>query len=509
MTFVSPNIVSGGNVAGYAILLTYLTANKSNSLFSFVLGIPFERMIFMHLLCSLVAVALSVFHTYVAYTCENCDRDDDRRRDLSSHDDDGGSHAQFGLDPNLAKFLVDGGTNTSGTLILACLVALVVTSFIPLFRRYCFNIWLLTHILAAIGVIVFCAAHSVSSIFVVAVWWIVDCVVRYAILAGCKYPTKCTLTTVRPDIVQVSFPKPPSFTYRAGQFVQVAFPAISVLEFHPISFSSAPQEDTVTLHIRALGNWSRKLVELADKQSEATILLEGPYGNLSVDVDNEKRYKMALLVSGGIGVTPVQSVGKSLLYDHVFKGRSLKKLHFVWAVGELDMVHDIPPLGGSELVGAAGPVETRRGKGDIELATRSYSTSSSIEVSGGESSEFATIDIDNGGGKTITTPNRIVQTDVYLTSKTTKHNDDDSEVPPPNLSSYISLYKGRPDVDSIFTDTKQAALEAGETHVMVVGCGPRVLMEQLQEACRRHSGASAVIGCGGVVFDLHLETFEL
>jgi NAD(P)H-flavin reductase len=67
----------------------------------------------------------------------------------------------------------------------------------------------------------------------------------------------------------------------------------------------------VTLHIRGIGEWSAKLVKLAENQEEVDIMVEGPYGQLRVDIDNEDRYKVVLLVSGGIGVTHCQSVGKT------------------------------------------------------------------------------------------------------------------------------------------------------------------------------------------------------
>jgi predicted ferric reductase len=494
-TFVAPSLDSSGEIAGYAILLTFLLANKSNSIFALVFGIPFERLVALHKYASVVAVVLSIFHGYVAYyygDSSNDSSNDRRRRHLSS---DSSSHWRNGVDPDWFQFLWDGGTNLTGSLIVVCMAILILTSFFRiLMRQYAFNLWMVTHVLLSVGVIAFCILHSVVSIWFVFGWWMLDVILRYVVCAACRYPTKCTLKTCRPDVVQVEFDKPKSFTYRAGQFVQIAFPALNVLEFHPISISSAPHERTVTLHVRVLGDWSRRLYRLAEKQSEhdapreVSMLLEGPYGNVSVDMDNRKRYKLALLLSGGIGVTHCQSVGKALLH----RG-GMKKLHFVWSVRDINMVHDMPPVGG-------------RGR-DIELAVARSSQDSptgSFSTASDESNLEIIYENDSGNDikdSTIST----IQTDVYLTGTKSTNHDDVATMSA--LPSYATLYPGRPDVDSIVAEMKRQALELNESHVAVFACGPHALLSNVQEACRVHS--SSVVECGGVKFDLHLETFDM
>ena len=73
--------------------------------------------------------------------------------------------------------------------------------------------------------------------------------------------------------------------------VYIALPELSSFEWHPFSLSSAPHQRVVTMHIRDGGNWTSALYKLAMKKSEVSILMEGPYGNLGVDVMSEMRYK--------------------------------------------------------------------------------------------------------------------------------------------------------------------------------------------------------------------------
>ena len=44
------------------------------------------------------------------------------------------------------------------------------------------------------------------------------------------------------------------------------------------------------------------------------------------------------------------------------------------------------------------------------------------------------------------------------------------------------------------------------THVAVFGCGPKVLIDNLQEACRTHS--KGLVESDGVTFDVHEEIFD-
>ncbi|KAL7575529.1 hypothetical protein ACA910_020110 [Epithemia clementina (nom. ined.)] len=157
-----------------------------------------------------------------------------------------------------------------------------------------------------------------------------DLIIRKIVMARHRYPRKATLHIISDTVVQVSFPKVAGFDYNPGQYVYIAVPELSSFEWHPFSLSSAPHQPFVTMHIRAAGNWTSALYNLASEKSELPILMEGPYGNFGVDVTSEKRYKVFLLLCGGIGVTPMQSMFCHLLHEHGTDSRQLKKLKIVW-----------------------------------------------------------------------------------------------------------------------------------------------------------------------------------
>jgi hypothetical protein len=90
---------------------------------------------------------------------------------------------------------------------------------------------------------------------------------------------------------------------------------------------------------------------------------------------------------------------------------------------------------------------------------------------------------------------RLVETDIYLTKA--------SQGVPITLDDGRNLYCGRPDLDAVIADVKEEAKKLGVTHVAVFGCGPKVLVDKLKDACRQQSQILSK-----VKFDVHEEIFD-
>jgi len=514
-TFVVPSVAASGTMASYAMYYTFVTASKANSPFSFLLGIPYERLIGLHWLSGLTAVGLGLCHGYVSYQLGK----GGNRRWLEDNND-----GETSTEVKLGQFIWDGQINWSGTVLLIAAAATVLLSSLPILRRFMFNVWYFTHIILGITVVVMLFLHSVSSTAFVAIWWSFDLFIRYAILA-IQNKTKARIRIIgmrkwkdmqpHEPAVEVIISKPPGFTYKAGQFVRIAIPAINAMEFHPFSISSAPHEECVTLHIRRLGDWTDKLVQLAEKRKFTTILLEGPYGASSIGLDDDEKYKLVLCVSGGIGVTPCQSIGKDLLHSHRTEGRNLKQLRFVWTVRDLAIVDDIPPLlleqepdddystSSPEYRRMVRRSDTFRESIRLGDGSSPMSVSSSFFAQSGEETELPAEERNRPG--TLRRP-AVVQVDVYCTRSS---GDDVKTVDESGRRVPYNVYQSRPNLDKIFEDFKQAAIALGERNVAVIGCGPSSLMSALQDACLKHS--ASVVSCGDdyVFFDLHKEHFAL
>jgi len=114
-------------------------------------------------------------------------------------------------------------------------------------------------------------------------------------------------------IIQVSFPKNSlaelTGAYKVGQYVFVNFPQLSLLEWHPFSISSGPDESTLEIHIRSLGDHTAQVLARAEKSPFLWIRVDGPYGNLGLKL---RRFPNIVLAAGGIGISPVIGMVKDL-----------------------------------------------------------------------------------------------------------------------------------------------------------------------------------------------------
>ena len=59
------------------------------------------------------------------------------------------------------------------------------------------------------------------------------------------------------EITEIVMYRPAGFIYKSGQYVKVACLGLNKKEFHPFTITSSPQDDFISLHIRAIGKVSR------------------------------------------------------------------------------------------------------------------------------------------------------------------------------------------------------------------------------------------------------------
>jgi predicted ferric reductase/mono/diheme cytochrome c family protein len=110
------------------------------------------------------------------------------------------------------------------------------------------------------------------------------------------------------------------FSIRAGEISN---------QFHPFSITAAPGDPTLTITVKAVGDYTRALRRL---EPGAEAVVEGPYGSFSHrNVPNRNQ----IWIAGGIGVTPFLSMARSLRYanepavDFYYCVENAEEAHFL------------------------------------------------------------------------------------------------------------------------------------------------------------------------------------
>jgi predicted ferric reductase len=295
-SLVFPDVKISGQVARAGLIASLVFAQRANSIVTFLLGMPVDRALHYHKLAGRLAGVASLLHLIA-----------------------------FFLDPTVWGFFLNT-VNASGSIMMLIIVAMVIASD-PNVRRYLYEVFYLIHIVGAVGLVIGAFFHSGSLVPTVAVLtWGADSMMRY--FATTRHTTGTRLVQISDSVVELQFPK--SFDYNPGQYVYIKVPELSRWQWHPFSICSAPcQSGCVTLRIRNHGDWTAGLFTMPS--SRPTVLVQGPYGNLGIDVmADDRKYRDIILIGGGIGVTPMQSVLDQILHEQHHKQRQLRSLTFVW-----------------------------------------------------------------------------------------------------------------------------------------------------------------------------------
>ncbi|XP_060030546.1 dual oxidase 1 isoform X3 [Erinaceus europaeus] len=137
-------------------------------------------------------------------------------------------------------------------------------------------------------------------------------------------------------VTHLRFQRPQGFEYKSGQWVRIACLALGTTEYHPFTLTSAPHEDTLSLHIRAAGPWTTRLREIYSPPTGDVcarypkLYLDGPFGE---GHQEWHKFEVSVLVGGGIGVTPFASILKDLVFKssvscQVFCKKYICERHF-------------------------------------------------------------------------------------------------------------------------------------------------------------------------------------
>ena len=112
------------------------------------------------------------------------------------------------------------------------------------------------------------------------------------------------------------FEKPEGFTFKPGQAIDVilADPSLSdaASARHTFSLVSAPFQDELIVATRMRDSAFKRALKLLPIGAAAQ--LDGPFGSLIL---HNNRARPAVLIAGGIGITPFMSIVQQAAHDHL------------------------------------------------------------------------------------------------------------------------------------------------------------------------------------------------
>lgn len=240
--------------------------------------------------------------------------------------------------------------NFFGQVVLLCCLIMGVTSLNPIRRRF-YEVFYYCHHLFIVVIIATCLHFSQ---FVVWMYPAVCIFMMHRILANSQSRVPCEvvdLEAIPGQITRLVFRRSPGKAghYHAGQFVYLRIPMLSHTQWHPFSISSSPieYEDTFTVHVKAIGNFTKSLFALAiqarEERKMPLIYVDGFYGKMS---DDFQHYPALVFVAGGIGATPVISIVGKILDSMRNNDPKLAKtqVYFHWTSREIGIFHEFEPL---------------------------------------------------------------------------------------------------------------------------------------------------------------------
>jgi predicted ferric reductase len=236
---------------------------------------------------------------------------------------------QYYRDENTAIIVIKVPTRIPGTddvnnytipvqtvLAFITIICMGVFGLAPI-RRRCWELFKYTHLIAAYAIIpstIYHAAASWEYLMPGLTVYIVDRFLRMS--RSHRMVPKAAVTLIDNEHVRVAFTGG-FVSHHAGQYAYINVPAISILEWHPFTISSAPGLDVRTMHVKSQGSgtFTGALLDIArqspNEAVEIELFVDGPIGPTNLHMVED--YDAVILVAGGVGITPCASIVGDLM----------------------------------------------------------------------------------------------------------------------------------------------------------------------------------------------------
>ena len=367
--------ISRGSAAAlsfcYCMLLLSVSKNlitkmKEISLHQYI---PLDSHLQFHKICAITALFFSIVHT-IAHMVNFYHLGTQPAHHLQCM-----SREIFfppGVTPDVSYWFFQTMTGVTGVSLYCLMVTIFIFAWTPI-RKRAYRFFWLTHQLY-VFLYFLSVVHGLARITSAPKFWLFFIIpgIIYALdkivsLRGSYMELDILGTEILPsDVIKIKFYRPPNYKFLSGQYVQVGVisssglnnesqlfqiscTAIKPEEFHSLTITSAPHEDFLSVHVKAVGAWTWKLrnyfdpnfnkLEASDEDSKyedsdsgivPKVRIQGPFGGGNQDW---YKFEVAVMIGAGIGVTPYASILNDLVFGtstNRYSGVACKKVYFLW-----------------------------------------------------------------------------------------------------------------------------------------------------------------------------------
>jgi len=169
--------------------------------------------------------------------------------------------------PSFVFWVYGTPTNMSGVILLLWMLFFYAVSMA---RQYLYNFFMHVHGKLFVVCYVLSVVHGMHQLFAYPLFWlfcigpgILFILDRLWSFARVNAPLPVLAAQVLPSkVLKLTIAKPPHVTYSSGQFLRLASDFLRRDEWHPLSITSAPHQDHLSVHVRAVGPWTTRLFQL-------------------------------------------------------------------------------------------------------------------------------------------------------------------------------------------------------------------------------------------------------
>lgn len=341
------------------------------------------------------------------------------------------------------------------------LISMILFYFVGLtainpIRRAFFELFKYAHftvLLAAIFTILHKKSNAIYVVIPFALWFI-DVILRFVT------ERKVEVTSLRlvagEEIVELVVQMSPDVVkdMEPGSYFFLTVSEISFMQQHPFTVSKVEENGQVTFHMRSMGegSWTGSLAAMAKSGIKPShVKVQGPHGKLAVELSE---CSSIVLVSGGIGITPMGAI-----LQHLTKIKTEQTVRLIWVMRNRMLMETHMSI----IQAAAAALKDF--KATIYISDTSPQHSGAIYVSSNARPE-------NASGVVAGSDAKATEAAIKATTSTTPA---DLE----SASSHVTIVSGRP-VWEKPDDVLQISSVELRSRLGVFACGPTGLMADAQ-----------------------------